>query len=69
MPRFKVCVQQYVEETAEIEIDADTPEEAMRKGEKMLADGDVDSWGAGDDITDREVYAVLDAGGGMVWER
>jgi len=69
MPKFKVCVQQYVEETAFVMIEADTPELAMARGEAMLRDGTVEDWGAGDDIKDESVYAVLDMDDNMVWER
>jgi hypothetical protein len=69
MPKFKVCVQQYVEEIASIWIVADTPEKAVALAEQELADGNVDAWHDGDDIKDRDVYAVLDASGNSVWER
>jgi hypothetical protein len=67
--RFKVCVQQYVEETAAIYVDAVDPNAAVAIADQKLADGDVDNWQAGDDFKDREVYAVLDNRGDSVWER
>jgi hypothetical protein len=73
MPTFKVCVQRYVEETAAVMVDANTPEEAASIGEQRLADGDIDSWEEGDDVLDYDfvggVYAVLDKDGDSVWER
>ena len=47
--RFKVYLQQYVEELADIEVEADTPEEAIEKAEEMAREGDVD-WSDGDDV-------------------
>lgn len=69
--KYQVCVQQYVEEITSIEIEADTSEQAAAIGQQMLNDGnvDVEAWVAGDDITGRDVYAVLDPGGETVWER
>lgn len=69
MPKFKVLVQQYVEEQATLEIEAATAEEAMVKGHDMLRNGEVEDWHDGDDIKDDEVYSVLDANDNIVWER
>jgi hypothetical protein len=69
MAKFKVCVQQYVEETAVLEIDAETPEDAVAIGRQMLSDGDIDNWGDGDDTMHQDVYVVLDANRDIVWER
>lgn len=69
MPKFKICVQQFVEETAALEIEADTAEQAVAIAERKLSAGEIDNWSAGDDITDREVYAILDKHGDAVWER
>jgi hypothetical protein len=68
MPKYRVLVQRYVEETAAIEVDAPDVDEArdiatytMRFNPKHV------SWGEGDDITGEDVYAVL-LGDEMVWE-
>lgn len=69
MPRYRVCVQQYVEETAVLEITAATPDIAAEMAGKRLRAGDIDNWQAGDDITNQAVYAVLDENRDIVWER
>jgi hypothetical protein len=74
MPKFKVCVQQYVEETAIVEIEADTLELARVAVVDKLRDGDITNWEPGDDIlTDSSgfggVYAVKDENDELVWER
>jgi len=63
--KYRVLLQQYVEQVATIEIEADTPEAA--KDEALLRGAEAD-WGAGDDAMDVECYAVMD-GADMVWER
>lgn len=69
MPKFKVCVQQYVEEIAHVMVEAETPEKAVEIAEQKLADGDIDNWRDGDDIIQAEAYAVLDETGESVWDR
>jgi hypothetical protein len=49
MPKFKIHLQQYVEETAVVEIESDTIEWAVAKAEQMVEEGDVD-WSDGDDV-------------------
>lgn len=68
MPMFKVCVQQYVEETALVEVEAKNAAEATDLVDQMLRDGDVDGWEDGDDIIDRRVYSILDEAGNVVEE-
>lgn len=68
MPMFKVCVQQYVEETAIVEVEAKNAAEAEDLVDQMLRDGDVDGWEDGDDIIDRRVYSILDEAGNVVEE-
>ena len=63
--KYRVLLQQYVEQVAAMEIEADTPEDA--KDEALLRAAEAD-WGAGDDAMDVECYAVMD-GAGMVCER
>ncbi|MCK1543327.1 hypothetical protein IVB12_15535 [Bradyrhizobium sp. 179] len=75
MPMFKVCVQQYVEETAVVEIEAGTAEKARQVAERMLRDGLIEDWQDGDDVLQDGnlgyggVYAVKDEGDVVVWER
>lgn len=47
MPKFKVCVQRYVEETASVIVEAETPEQAMQQGDLLLHRGDIESWTEG----------------------
>lgn len=66
MPKFKVCVQQYVEMIASVVVEAATPEEAADMVEQ---DGASEfDWQDGDDAEDMRVYAVLDESGEAVLE-
>lgn len=70
MPKFRVLVQQYVEQVGHAEIEAATPEEAKQKAKDMgLYEACGDTWREGDDAYTAEVYSVLDAAGHVVWER
>ena len=70
LTRYKVYVQQYVEQVTEIEIDAETPEHAI---DRVLSyDGEYivnATWEPGDDCYDADVYMVKDSEGNEVWER
>lgn len=68
MPKFRVHVQQYVEETATVIIEADTPEAAAAKYNDAPHDFEPD-WSDGDNIIDREAYSVTDKRGDILWER
>ncbi len=63
--KYRVLLQQYVEQTASIEIEADTPEDAKDIALNRAAEAE---WGPGDDAYDVDCYAVMD-GAGIVWER
>lgn len=76
MPQFTVHVQQYVEEVAELVIEADTAEEAVSKAEDRVRDGDVDEWRDGDDVIHGAaaecgcpVWQAYDDKNELVWER
>jgi len=66
MPKFKVHLQQYVEEVATIEVEADSIEEARAKA---LLEGPMASWEDGEDSYSVSAYAVHDDKGELVWER
>lgn len=66
MPRFQVCLQQYVEQVTSVEIEAEDEQDAK---DKALAMADTFEWKTGDDAYDVEAYAILDADGAVVWER
>lgn len=70
MPRFKVCVQQFVEEIAEIEVEADTPENAARQVDEALNSYDYDEpdWRDGDDVQNRRIYAIRDEHDNEIWK-
>lgn len=68
MPKFKVHVRQFVEELAELEIEAEDAESAVTKAQSLMDDFAVDTWEDGSDIRDEEVYCVRDAAGDVVWE-
>lgn len=75
MAKFTVKMHQYVEEVAEVEVEADSPEEAVELAETMAREGDVD-WSDGGDIVfgaaaevGRPSYSVEDAKGKEVWMR
>jgi len=74
--KFKVFVQQYVEEIAELKIEAATPEEAAEIAKEMHRKGEIEMWRDGDDVVagaaakvDEGVYLVEDNAGQEVWER
>lgn len=63
---FKVNVQQYVEKTATIEVEA---ENAERAKELALNNADLATWSDGDDAGKVEAYSIHDHMGDLVWER
>jgi hypothetical protein len=72
---YKVLLQQYVEEVAEVLVtipdgDGLDDEEAVAQA-RILAKrkADTATWTPGDDAQGVEVYAVLDSAGETVWER
>lgn len=76
MPKFKVFLQQFVEEIAEVVIEADTPEDAVKAAAEQHRAGNIDSWRDGGDVipgaaakVDESVYAVDTMDGATVWER
>jgi hypothetical protein len=73
--KFKVFLQQYVEEVAEVEIEADSVEAAIAEAEDMAREGYVD-WSDGGDVivgaaaeVGRPAYCVKDTDDNEVWER
>lgn len=69
LPVFRVCVQQYVEETAVVEVEAIDLDAAMAEAKRRLDAGEVENWAPGDDTTGREIYAVFDHRGDDLWSR
>ena len=76
MPKFTVQLQQYVEEMANVEIEAETLDEAIDTAEKMHDAGEVDNWEDGWDVirglaTDcaDPALRVFDHTGAKIWER
>lgn len=68
MPKFKVCVQQFVEQIGVVEIEAATPEDAVQAYKGDRTGHDV-VWQQGEDTQPSDAYAVMDATGATVWER
>jgi len=66
MPKFKVHLQQYVEKTAIIEVEADDTQDAKSKA---LGDAHSAEWTDGDDAYDVSVYSIHDEADELVWER
>ena len=64
MPKFTVYLQQYVEQTASLEIEADSAEEAR---DKALSNAPSADWDLGDDAYAAEVYRIEEIK--TVWER
>lgn len=60
MPKFKVLLHQYVQEIAEMEIEAATAQEAR---DIALKDASEAIWQEGDDSYSVECYGVKDAAG------
>ncbi|MBY0560059.1 hypothetical protein [Hyphomicrobium sp.] len=51
MPKYKVTIQQFVEEVAEVTITAASPEEAMQLAQEGVDDGSLDiDWSDGSDV-------------------
>jgi hypothetical protein len=72
MPKYRVLVQQYVEQVGEFEIEADTLEDAEDKAsmaDLYFAVRDGSGWREGDDCYKAEMYAIMDESGDLVWER
>jgi hypothetical protein len=68
MTKYKVLGQQYVEETCVIEVEADSPEEAVQKVRDDTMAFVTAVWQPGDDAYEADIYAVME-GDDMVWER
>ena len=68
MPKFTVRCQCYVEEIAEIEVEADTYQQAVQQvmNEDLMVDAD---WQDGSDSYEPEIYLVVDEKGTTVWDR
>jgi hypothetical protein len=67
MPKFKVLVQKYVEETAVVEIEAETAAQAAELYNAEPYDYET-KWEPGDDEERPEAYAVKQ-GDELIWER
>jgi hypothetical protein len=66
MAKFKVYLQQYVEQIATVEIEAIDENDAISKAKDAA---DFATWEPGDDAYSVEAYGVANASGEMVWER
>jgi hypothetical protein len=68
MPKFTVKCQCYVEEVAEIEVEADSYQQAVQQvmNEDLMVDAD---WQDGTDSYEPEIYLVVDDKGKTVWDR
>jgi len=68
MPKFTVKCQCYVEEVAEIELEADSYQQAVQQvmNEDLMVDAD---WQDGTDSYEPEIYLVVDDKGKTVWDR
>jgi hypothetical protein len=66
MPKFKVFLQQYVEQVAVLEIEADDPQEARDLALNRASEA---NWQDGDDMYAADVYCVKDMNNNEVWER
>jgi hypothetical protein len=60
MPKYTVHVRQWVEELAQVEVEADSPEEAAAKVEQA-DENDIDiDWYDGNDSSELEIVHVFD---------
>jgi hypothetical protein len=64
--KYTVLLQQYVENLARMEVEAETPEQAR---DIALREAHTAVWVGGTDAYDPDVYLVRDATGADVWER
>jgi hypothetical protein len=76
MPQFRVFMQQFVEEIAELEIEAASAEEARDIAQALHRQGDIDEWRDGGEVIPgaaakvaEAVYLVEDSDGNEAWER
>jgi cytochrome c biogenesis factor len=70
MKTYKVCVQEYVEQIATVEVEAATAREARQKVRDMRSTRWQEfQWKEGDDATGWDIYAVLNSNDETVWER
>lgn len=66
MPKFRVHLQQYVEMTATLEVEAADADEAR---DRALTDAPSAAWDNGDDAGPVQAYAVHNEKEELVWER
>jgi len=66
--KFTVKCQQYVEVVCEIEVEADTYQQAVQQvmDEDLMVEAD---WQDGSDYYEPEIYLVVDEKGTTVWDR
>lgn len=67
MPKFTVHVRQWVEETDDITVEADTVGEAIEKAVELAENGEVD-WRDGNTIDGIAAFMVTDEKGDLIWE-
>ena len=67
MPKYRVKLQQFSEELAEVEVEADNPAEAAEVAIDAAADGEA-NWEDGDHCTDLQAIEVYDESYKLVWE-
>lgn len=65
--RFTLCLTQMVEEIGTIEIEADTPAQALAEARLLDLYTQCDNWGPGDDASKVRIYAIQDQNGETVW--
>ena len=66
MPKYTVLLQQYVENLARMEVEANSPEDARNIALNRASEA---LWTAGEDAYDPEVYIVKDENNHEVWNR
>ena len=73
MPTSRMLVQQYVEQTAVVEVEAESEEAAeamIGATERGIECGDMaPAWEEGEDVIDVAVYAIQTADGEEFWTR
>lgn len=66
MAKYKVHLQQYIEQVTTIEVEANNQNEAVMLAKNRCHDA---QWKQGDDAYNCACYAVSDANDNIIWER
>lgn len=67
MPKYTVCLRQTMDKLVDVEVEADTPEDAIKKINRGRTYWDRADWGVMNEVREQEAYVVMDENGEWVW--